>query len=142
MSEWTTEEVQAAFVKVTEKAGRDEKFRELCNQDIHEAIREVTGKTVPSTFKIQVIDQTGYQFSMTLPPLVKDEEELSESELESVAGGSKSGATDFFEGIGDQVVSTANDLAWAAENTGTLAQTVGDSFQFVATGSMPDRKKY
>lgn len=103
MSNWTKESIQEAVNATSERAATDEAFRELCKNDIHTAIKEVSGKEVPADFKINVVDNTGYHVTVTLPALEKADGELGDSELESVAGGSKSGATDFFNGVIDAI---------------------------------------
>ncbi|MBB6673763.1 hypothetical protein [Cohnella nanjingensis] len=97
---WTQATVEEAVRKVGARAATDLAFRELCVSDIHAAIQQESGLEVPASFKIGVLDQSANQLSIILPPVVKAEGELLESELESVAGGSKSGATDFFNGVG------------------------------------------
>jgi hypothetical protein len=87
MSNWSKESVQEVVEKVFAKAAKDEKFRALCISNIQAAIKEVSGKEVPSNFKINVVDNTGYHMGLTLPPLQKADGELVDSELESVAGG-------------------------------------------------------
>ncbi|MCC3372464.1 hypothetical protein [Cohnella sp. REN36] len=98
---WTQQSVEEAVRKVGARAATDMSFRELCVSDIRAAIQQESGLEVPASFKIGVLDQSAYQLSLILPPAVKAEGELLESELESVAGGSKSGATDFFNGVGN-----------------------------------------
>ncbi|NBD25155.1 hypothetical protein [Paenibacillus glycinis] len=100
---WTKEAVEEAVKKVGAKAAIDAEFRSLCVSDIHAAIQQESGLEVPASFKIGVLDQSANHLNLILPPFAKEEDELLESELESVAGGSKSGATDFFNGIAEGV---------------------------------------
>lgn len=125
MSNWSKESVQEAVNKVIEKASKDEKFRALCQTNIHAAIREVSGAEVPASFKINVVDNTGYHINVTLPPLQKADGELGDSELESVAGGSKSGAEDFFNDVGNAVVDVGNTAVDVAQEgvTGSVEGT-------------------
>jgi hypothetical protein len=111
---WNNEEVQNAVTKVMEKAGSDAAFKQLCLSDIHAAVKEVTGQEVPAEFKINVIDGAAYHANIVLPAVKESADELSETELESVAGGSKSGANDFFGGVGGTITRTVDTLA---ENT-------------------------
>jgi len=97
---WTKEAVEEAVLQVGERAATDAEFRNLCVSNIHAAIQQVSGIEVPASFKIGVLDQSANQLNIILPAVVKEEDELLDSELESVAGGSKSGATDFFNGVG------------------------------------------
>jgi RecJ-like exonuclease len=92
MSDWSKESVEEVVEKVCAKAAKDEKFRALCISNIQAAIKEVSGKEVPSNLKINVVDTTGYHMNVTLPPLQKADGELKDSELESVAGGKSPGS--------------------------------------------------
>lgn len=98
---WTKEQIQEAVNKVMDKAERDHDFRELVLSDVYGAIKEVTGKEVPKEFKINVVDGTGYHTSIVLPEVRGAEDELTETDMEMVAGGSKAGAEKFFYGVGD-----------------------------------------
>lgn len=83
---WTQEEAEQAFVDARKKAMTDKEFRELVLSNPHEAIEQVTGKAVPEQIKIKVIEaDPAYHLTFLLPEMVSDE--LSDEELESVAGG-------------------------------------------------------
>ncbi|QHT61957.1 hypothetical protein GXP70_19540 [Paenibacillus lycopersici] len=109
---WTKEAFEEAVRKVGARAATDLAFRSLCVSDIHAAIQQESGIEVPASFTIGVLDQSANQLNIILPPIARDADELLESELESVAGGSKSGANDFFSGIG------TGALAMFGEDTG------------------------
>jgi hypothetical protein len=85
---WTKETVEEAIRKVGARAATDLEFRQLCVSNIHAAIQQESGMEVPASFKIGVLDQSANHLNLILPPVVKEEGELLESELESVAGGS------------------------------------------------------
>jgi hypothetical protein len=61
----------------------------LCLSDIHSAEKEVTGQEIPADFKIQAVDGARYQAAIVLPELKGEGDELTETELENVAGGRK-----------------------------------------------------
>ena len=83
---WTQEEVEKAFMEVKKKAITDKKFRERVLADPHKAIKEVTGKEVPSDFGIKVVESDpDYHLTFVLPEMIT--EELSDEALENVAGG-------------------------------------------------------
>jgi hypothetical protein len=86
---WTYESINEAVKSMVSKAETDAAFRQLCLDDIQSAAKEVTGQEIPAGFKIQVVDGTGYQATVVLPEAKGEADELSETELESVAGGSK-----------------------------------------------------
>jgi hypothetical protein len=109
---WTKEALDEAVQKIGARASTDSEFRSLCLSNIHAAIKQETGLEVPASFKIGVLDQSANHLNLVLPPMVKEADELSESELESVAGGSKAGANDFFSGVG------TGALAMFGEDTG------------------------
>lgn len=83
---WSHEEAEKAFVEVKAKAITDKNFRELVLSNPQEAVEQVTGKPVPESFKIKVIESDpNYHMTFVLPEMVS--EELSEDELEDIAGG-------------------------------------------------------
>ena len=86
---WTKEQVQEAVTQIYKKATTDAAYRKRLLQDPYGAIKEVAGKEVPQSFKINVIDGTGYHANIVLPALRKQVDELTDTELEAVAGGMK-----------------------------------------------------
>ncbi|MDF2667873.1 MAG: hypothetical protein K0R67_179 [Paenibacillus sp.] len=118
---WTNEQVQETVASVIEKAGSDDAFRSLCLTDIYAAVKEVTGKEIPQEFKINVIDAKGYHANIVLPEAKSSSDELSETELESVAGGSKSGANDFFGTVGSIAEDAARTTIRVGEHAANTA---------------------
>ena len=86
---WTKEKVKEAFSKVYEKATTDAGYRQRMLADPYTAIKEVTGMEIPRAFKINVVDGSGYNTHFVLNELRTEDDELTESELETVVGGSK-----------------------------------------------------
>lgn len=84
---WTNEQIQEAVSKVVEKAAKDSEFRAKVISDVYAAVKEATGRDVPRDFKIQVVDGTGYHANIVLPEFRSSEDELTEADLETVAGG-------------------------------------------------------
>ncbi|PQP84166.1 nitrile hydratase [Paenibacillus sp. PCH8] len=95
MSGWTQEQLNETVEAVLAKAGSDAAFRALAISDIYAAIKAETGHEVPQEFKINIVDATGYHTTIVLPEVRGAEDELTETELESVAGGSKEGFEEF-----------------------------------------------
>lgn len=87
MSDWTQETVDEAIKSVAERATTDEKFRKKVLKNPKDAIKEVTGKDVPANYRLKIIESApDFDNIFVLPPFRSDE--LSEAELEQVAGGS------------------------------------------------------
>ena len=93
MSEWTVEEQQKVMAEVVKKAATDAEFRARCFADPSGAIEEVAGKPVPEGHKIQFVDGSGYDVTLVLPGLVEESGELSDEDLEQVAGGGRCAAS-------------------------------------------------
>ena len=87
MSNWTNEEAKNALDTIRKKALTDEVFFELCIKNPKKAVKEVAGKDVPDNFKIKFIENKADEMIVVLPTPVKKNTELSDNELESVAGG-------------------------------------------------------
>ncbi|MBW7457439.1 NHLP leader peptide family RiPP precursor [Paenibacillus sepulcri] len=123
---WSKEAVAEAVNKVGARAATDLEYRNLCVTNIHEAIQQETGLEVPSSFKIGVLDQSSYSLSIVLPKVQLADNELTEGELDSVAGGSKDGATDFFEGLAGGAASIMGaDNTYANNSEGVAGNIIG-----------------
>ncbi|WP_341279233.1 hypothetical protein [Paenibacillus sp. FSL H8-0537] len=115
---WNEQQVTDTVNAVITKANSDAEFRALAVSDIYAAIKAATGHEVPQEFKINIVDATGYHATIVLPEVRGAADELTETELESVAGGSKSGANDFFNGVGSIAENAANTAIRVGENIG------------------------
>ena len=83
---WTQEKINEVYMKVQQTAATDEEFREELLKDSSAAIAKIAGEELPENFKIKVIENDPqYAATFVLPPMVSDE--LSDDELDSVAGG-------------------------------------------------------
>lgn len=84
----TSAEEQALFGPVLERAANDAEFRRRAAADARGAIKEATGHDIPGHVSVAFYDQSANtDLVAVLPPLVEEGAELSEQELETVAGG-------------------------------------------------------
>ena len=65
----------------------DPDFRELALSDSAAAISKVNPKPVPDDYKVKFVDNSGPVKNFVLPDPVNNVEDLSDAELEAVAGG-------------------------------------------------------
>lgn len=84
---WTQQDIQKAFEVISKKAMTDKAFRQLCLDNPAEAIKEATGMEVPENFKVRFVENEGVDATFVLPNLTGGDNELSETELDQVAGG-------------------------------------------------------
>ena len=87
MPEWTQEEVHKILNEVARKSSVDPEFRKLCLTDPNAAIARVSETPLPENFRIRFVENEGANMTVVLPDLAIAEEELSDAELETVAGG-------------------------------------------------------
>ena len=75
--------------QLIEKAMKDESFRKHLIENPGDAIEAKTGIKIPENMKIKVIEEDPQTFYLVLPSLPAKNRymELTEAELESVAGG-------------------------------------------------------
>ncbi|MEM8960968.1 MAG: hypothetical protein AAGD38_05780 [Acidobacteriota bacterium] len=92
-TEWTQEENRKVMAEVARRSATDPEFRALCFADPSAAIAQVAGRPVPEGVNIRFIDNQGADLTVVLPDPVKAEGELSDEELEEVAGGSRCAGT-------------------------------------------------
>ncbi len=83
---WSNEDINELFSKCKNKAMVSKEFREKILANPKETVEGMAGEKFPDDFKIQVIegDPTA-SMAFILPPMA--ETELSDDDLENVAGG-------------------------------------------------------
>ena len=90
-SNWSQEEAQASLQVIVKRATTDAEFRQLFLSNPAAAVKEATGRELPEGFSLRVVENKGADLTVVLPdaPVTS---ELSDAELEAVAGGHKCGA--------------------------------------------------
>jgi hypothetical protein len=87
MAHLTDAEWNEIFAEVTRRATVDSDFRSLALKDANAALRSVTNKPIPPDVSIRFVDNSGATKTIPLPATIAEIEELSELDLEHVAGG-------------------------------------------------------
>jgi hypothetical protein len=93
MAEWNEAEAQKALAAVTKLAQTDPEYRKLALKDAPAAIAKVNPTPLPPGFKVRFVDNAGANLTLVLPDPVAKEGELSDAQLEQVAGGGRCGAS-------------------------------------------------
>ncbi len=83
----TTQEAEQAIAQIVKRAQTDSKFRQLCLSDPNAAAHEATGKDLPDGFTLRFVENQGADLTVVLPDMIDANAELSDAELEQVAGG-------------------------------------------------------
>lgn len=72
--------------RVFQRAAADPDFRALALRDGTAAVEQVLGHPLPDGIRIRFVENDGATFTLGLPP-ARSADELSDRELEAVAGG-------------------------------------------------------
>jgi len=122
---WSQEKIQETVKQLQEKAETDSSFREQLKTNPNTAIEEIAGIQVPVGFKVNIVDANDADLTIALPKTKSDE--LSDSDLEAVAGGKWTDGlvtdetVDVLGKCADQFVddatSVADDVSGAFTNT-------------------------
>jgi hypothetical protein len=86
-SEWTDDEVTRVGLAIKRRAMKDPEYRALALSNPNAAIAKITPTPIPAGFKVRFVDNAGANFTVVLPDPVARVDELSDAELEQVAGG-------------------------------------------------------
>ena len=88
----TSQEAEQAVETIIKRAQTDSEFRQLCLDSPNTAAQKATGKDIPEGFTLRFVENQGADMTVVLPDLVDANAELSDADLEAVAGG-KCGAS-------------------------------------------------
>jgi hypothetical protein len=83
----TSFEAEQAIEQIIKRAQTDSQFRQLCLDNPNFAAQKVTGKDIPEGFTLRFVENQNADLTVVLPDSVDADAELSELELEQVAGG-------------------------------------------------------
>ena len=83
----TSIEAEVAIEQIVKRAQTDIQFRQLCLDNPNSVVQEVTGKDIPEGFTLRFVPNQGADLTVVLPDLADRSAELSDAELEQVAGG-------------------------------------------------------
>lgn len=93
---WTHEKIEETLKSVVEKTQADAVFREKLKNNPKETVATEAGETILDTLRIAIVDQNDTDIVITLPKVQSDE--LSDADLEHVAGGKSSNNDDYCDG--------------------------------------------
>jgi hypothetical protein len=84
---WTADERNKVLAAIIKRASSDENFRR-CLSNPAKAV-EVAGKPLPAGFRLQFVDNKGSNTTVVLPDLRPAGNQLTDEDLEEVAGGGR-----------------------------------------------------
>jgi hypothetical protein len=87
MEHWTEAEWNELFVEVKRRATLDPDFRALALKDATAALKAIATRPIPSDVRVNFVDDSVPIKTIVLPPALSEIEELSDFDLEQVAGG-------------------------------------------------------
>ena len=85
--EWNEQEAQKTLAELVKKSTTDPEFRALALSNPNAAIGKINPLPIPANYKIRFVDNAGANLTVVLPDPVSASGELSDAELEQVAGG-------------------------------------------------------
>lgn len=88
-TQWTQEEAEQVQKEIKKRAMTDPQFRTLALKDPNAAIAKINSKPLPASYKVRCIEASGFSHTVVLPDPVSNAEELSDADLEQVAGGNR-----------------------------------------------------
>jgi hypothetical protein len=91
--EWTTQDVESTIQAAIKRGKTDLAFRQMALSDPNKALETLSGKPLPEGLKVRFFDGGDAHLTIVLPEYVEDESELTDAQLESVAGGGRCAAS-------------------------------------------------
>lgn len=85
-SHWTEASAEETIQKLLRRSAVDPAFRQLCLQSPEQAVREIADRDLPEGYHLRLVENAGADLTIVLPDPVASVE-LSDAELEAVAGG-------------------------------------------------------
>ena len=85
--QWIPSEGARVEMEMKKRALKDPEFRALALKNPQAAVAKINSKPLPKGFKIKVVENDGANVVIVLPDPVGRVQELSEFDLEGVAGG-------------------------------------------------------
>lgn len=87
---WTKEKMDEVYAQIQKKAIADADYRKALLADPNAVIEKESGISLPDGFKVNIVEaDPAYQATYVLPPAMDGD--LSEDDLDKVAGGSCAG---------------------------------------------------
>lgn len=83
----TQQEAEQTIEKIVKRAQTDPEYRQLCLSDANAAAIEATGKELPAGYTLKFVENQGADLTVVLPDAIEESVELSDTELDRVAGG-------------------------------------------------------
>ncbi len=83
----TQQEAEQAIQQIIKRAQTDSEYRQRCLSDPNAAATEVTGKEMPAGYTLKFVENQGADLTIVLPDIIEESAELSDAELDEVAGG-------------------------------------------------------
>ena len=87
MLNWSEDEVERTLEEIRKRSMTDEAYRQLALADPTAAVAQINPHPLPEGYQVKFIDNSGPVKSFVLPDPINTIEELSDAELEAVAGG-------------------------------------------------------
>jgi hypothetical protein len=124
MSEFNAADLNTIVVA---KATEDAAFRASVVANPKAAMEKLFNQEIPGHITFKLVEEAADQFTIVLPhqSTVGAGGELSDSDLEAVAGGSKSGAKKFFKAVGSAFLDDRGGQAGILAQAYTQKKTCG-----------------